>query len=278
MGTANERVAIVTGASSGIGAATVRRLFAAGWRVTLTARRQDRLVALAHELDPGGERLLPLGGDVTVPADRERWVEQTMACWQRIDVLVNNAGYARRGPIEQVPVDAVRQNFETNLFALIGLSQLVIPTMRRQGAGRIINIGSVAGRIARPFSSVYDATKHALNAISDGMRSELAPFGIKVVVVQPGFVATDFVPAAEEASADFLRDPGIYGERWTRLNVRIERYRHWAASPDAIARLVERAADARRPRTRYTAPGHAKLLLLARRLLPDRWLDRVLRD
>jgi NAD(P)-dependent dehydrogenase (short-subunit alcohol dehydrogenase family) len=274
----NEQVALVTGASAGIGVAVVRRLLVAGWRVTFTARRGDHLLAVARELDPAGERTLPLAGDVTVAADRERWVSETMARWQRLDLLVNNAGYGRRGPIELVPVEDIRRNFETNLFALIALSQLAIPIMRRQGAGRIINVGSVAGRIARPFSSVYDSTKHALNAISDGMRGELAPSGIKVVVIEPGFIKTEFIAAADRASEAFAKEQGVYAERWRRLEARVDRLRGWAAPPDVIARLVERAATVRRPRPRYSGPKHAKVLLFLRWLLPDRWFDRVFRD
>lgn len=278
MDASNERVAIVTGASAGIGEATVRRLFAAGWRLVLTARREERIVALARELDPAGERTLPLVGDVTVAADRERWIAATMARWNRIDILVNNAGYGRRGPIEITPVDDIRANFETNFFSLIALSQLVIPIMRAQGAGRIINVGSVAGRIARPFSSIYDSTKHALNAISDGMRGELAPFGIKVVVIQPGFIKTEFIPAADRASEAFVQDQGVYSERWRRLEAKVDRLLHWAAPPDVIARLIQRAADARRPNPRYAGPAHAKFLLFLRWLLSDRWFDRALKE
>jgi NADP-dependent 3-hydroxy acid dehydrogenase YdfG len=274
----HEQVAIITGASAGIGEATVRRLFAAGWRITLTGRRSDRLQQLARELDPAGERTLPLAGDVTAAADRERWVSETMARWQRIDILVNNAGYGRRGPVELVPVDDIRRNFETNLFSLIALSQLVIPVMRRQGAGRIINVGSVAGRIARPFSSVYDATKHALNAISDGMRGELAPSGIKVIVIQPGFIKTEFINAADRASEAFAKEQGVYAERWQRQAARVDRLLHWAAPPDVIARLIERAATARRPNPRYAGPAHAKFLLFVRWLLSDRWFDSVVRE
>ena len=116
-----------------------------------------------------------------------------MRAFGRIDGLVNNAGFGQRGPIELVPVESIRQNFETNLFSLIALTQLVIPIMREQGKGRIVNVGSVAGRIARPFSSVYDATKHALEAVTDGLRGEMSPFGIRVSLIQPGFILTEFL-------------------------------------------------------------------------------------
>jgi short-subunit dehydrogenase len=150
------QVVIVTGASSGIGEATVRMLAAAGANVVLVARRRDRLDQLKKEIEQSGARALAIAGDITSPEDRERIVQTTMSEFGQIDVLVNNAGYGQRGPIEMVSVEAIRQNFETNLFSLIGLTQLVIPIMRNQGSGRIVNVSSVAGRIARPLSSVYE--------------------------------------------------------------------------------------------------------------------------
>ena len=155
------QVVIITGASSGIGEETARRLVRGGAKVVIAARRQDRLDALARELDPSGARALAVSGDITSDADRRHLVEATLAKFGRIDGLVNNAGYGTRGPVELVPVDLIRQNFETNLFSLIALTQLVLPIMRERGSGCIVNIGSVAGRIARPMSSIYDSTKHA---------------------------------------------------------------------------------------------------------------------
>ena len=161
------QVVIVTGASSGIGEAVARRLVRAGAKVVISARRPDRLDALARELDPAGASVLAVAGDVTSDTDRRKLVEAAVNKFGRIDALVNNAGYGTRGPVEIVPVDAVRRNFETNLFSLIALTQLVLPAMRERGSGCIVNIGSVAGRIARPLSSIYDSTKHALEAITD---------------------------------------------------------------------------------------------------------------
>ncbi len=270
-------VVLVTGASAGIGEAIVRRLARGGARVAFTARRAERLRDLAAEIDPAGERVLPLPGDITNAADRERWIEAARARWGRIDVLVNNAGYGERGPVEAVSIDRIRRNFETNVFALVALTQLATPVMRDQGGGRIVHIGSVAGRIARPFSSVYDATKHALNALADGMRGELRPFNIDVVVVEPGMILSDFVRAANEASSDFVSDPGIYAERWAKCERGFDRVRRLAGEPDDIARAVERALRARRPRSRYAAPLHARAALFLRWLLPDRLFDALFR-
>jgi NADP-dependent 3-hydroxy acid dehydrogenase YdfG len=183
METLQSPVVVITGASSGIGEATSRRLFGSGFRVVLAARRAERLQSLKTELEPASQmassaavspRILTVSADITAKDDRERLVSETMRVFSRIDGLVNSAGFGQRGHIELVSVEDIRKNFETNLFSLIALTQLVIPIMRKQGKGRIVNVGSVAGRIARPFSSVYDATKHALEAVTDGLRGDVA--------------------------------------------------------------------------------------------------------
>jgi len=273
----NQQTVLITGASSGIGEATVRRLVRAGANVALAARRADRLSLLCAEIDPTGKQTVALAGDITNEADRKRWVETTLQRFGRIDTLVNNAGYGQRGPIEQVPLEAIRKNFETNVFSLLGLTQLVAPIMRAQGEGRIINIGSVAGRIARAMSSVYDATKHAVEAFNDGLRGELKPFGIDVVLVRPGFILTEFIDAADLVSKDVVAHPGAYAKFAQSFQGGARKLRGIAGKPDDIARLVERAASARRPKTHYAAPKHAKLLLLLKWALPVRLLDWIVR-
>ena len=271
------QVVIVTGASSGIGEATARRLARGGASLMLAARRMDRLEALARELDPTGKRVGALATDITNDADRRRLVEETLRRFGRIDALVNNAGYGTRGPLEQVPVELIRRNYETNVFSLIALTQLVVPHLRGRGAGRIINIGSVAGRIARPLSSVYDSTKHALEAITDGLRGELAPFGIDVVLIRPGFILTEFVVAANAASAPVIENAGPYAPYLEGFSAVYSWAQKIAGKPDDIARLVERALTARKPAPRYAAPMHAKFLLLLKWLLPARVIDRMVR-
>src|SRR5499427_6321657 len=204
------QVVIITGASAGIGEQAARRLARGGARVVISARRRDRLDSLEQEIRAAGGKALAVAADVTSADDRARLVDLTVRTFGRIDGLVNNAGYGVRGPIEIVPLEDIRRNFETNVFSLIGLSQLVIPIMRKQRSGRIINISSVAGRIARPLSSVYDSTKHALEALSDGMRGELAPFGIKVVVVEPGFILTEFLDVSNAVSRAATEQDGPY--------------------------------------------------------------------
>lgn len=276
MGKLNGQVAIVTGASAGIGEATSRWLAREGAHVVMVARRKERLETLKQEIEQAGGRSLALAGDVTSPDDRARIVQETLSALGRIDALVNNAGYGQRGPIELVPIDAIRQNFETNLFSLIALTQLVIPIMRKQQSGRIINISSVAGRVARPLSSIYDATKHALEAISDGLRGELAPFGIKVVVIEPGFIITEFLGVANERARDVIEQDSPYKPFFEGFAEGYKRIRKMAGKPDDIAALVVKAMTLDRPRYRYAAPRHARLAIAAKRWLPERFFDSVM--
>jgi len=271
------QVVIITGASSGIGEATARRLARGGAQVVISARRQKRLDALARELDPSGARVLAVAGDVTSDADRRRLVESTLAKFSRIDGLVNNAGYGTRGPLEIVPVEAIRRNFETNVFSLVALTQLVLPTMRAQGSGCIVNIGSVAGRIARPLSSIYDSTKHALEALTDGLRGELEPFGVRVSLIRPGYIVTEFVSAADAVSDEFLAQAGPYKPFLAGFRVGYQKLRRIAGKPDDIARCVETALTSENPAPRYDAPLHAKLFLFLKWILPNRLFARVVR-
>ena len=259
----SQQVIIVTGASSGIGEATARRL--------------DRRVALARELDPTGAKVLAVAGDVTKAVDRQALVDATLAKFGRIDGLVNNAGYGTRGPVELVPVELIRQNYETNIFSLIALTQLVLPAMRERGSGCIVNIGSVAGRIARPLSSIYDSTKHALEALTDGLRGELKPFGVRVTLVRPGFIVTEFIEAANAVSAGVLENAGPYAPYYKGYHAGTQKLRRFAGEPDDIARLVEQALASDNPAPRYNGPFHARIFLFLKWILPDRCLAYFVR-
>jgi NAD(P)-dependent dehydrogenase (short-subunit alcohol dehydrogenase family) len=271
------QVVIITGASSGIGEATARRLARGGAKVVLAARRAERLETLARAVDPSGAGVLAVAGDVTDPADRQALVDAALKKFGRIDALVNNAGYGTRGPVELVPVDAIRRNFETNVFSLIALTQLVLPHLRAQGSGCIVNIGSVAGRIARPLSSIYDSTKHALEAITDGLRGELKPFGVRVTLIRPGFILTEFIEAANKASDEYTENAGPYTPFLASSRAGVQKLRRWAGEPDDIALLVEQAIVSDNPAPRYNGPFHAKIFLLLKWLLPDRTLAYVVR-
>ncbi len=271
------QVVVITGASSGIGEATARRLARAGSKLVLAARRLDRLEALARELDPTGASILAVPGDITDDTDRRRLVAEALKKFGRIDALVNNAGYGTRGALEMVPVDAIRSNFETNVFSLLALTQLAVPQMRERGSGCIVNIGSVAGRIARPLSSIYDATKHALEAFTDGLRGELQPFGVRVTLIRPGFIKTEFIAAADKASDEYLANIGPYAPFWEDSRAGVQKLRRVAGVPDDIAKLVECALRSDNPAPRYSGPFHAKIFLLLKWLLPDRLFEFALR-
>jgi short-subunit dehydrogenase len=272
------QVVIITGASAGIGEETARRLVRGGAKVVITARRQDRLDALACALDATGTSVLAVAGDITSDADRRKLVAAALAKFGRIDGLVNNAGYGTRGPVEIVPVDLIRKNYETNIFSLIALTQLVVPAMRERGSGCIVNIGSVAGKIARPLSSIYDSTKHALEALTDGLRGELKPFGVRVTLIRPGFIMTEFIEAANTASADVIAHAGPYAPYYKGYSAGTKSMRRIAGAPDDIARLVEQALTSDNPAARYNGPFHAKILLLLKWILPDAaiaWITRL---
>ena len=273
----SQRTVIVTGASSGIGEATARRLHRAGANVVLFARREDRLRALCESLDAEGSRLEWVAGDLTSDSDRRRLVDRALARFGRIDGLVNNAGFGQRGPIECVSIEAIRRNFETNVFGLLALTQLVAPHMRERKYGRIVNVGSVAGRIARPMSSIYDATKHALEAFTDGLRGELKPFGIHVALVRPGFIATEFVNAADAASVDVIENPGPYAPFVESFRGGARKLRKVAGKPDQVAKVIEHALGAKYPKSHYAVPGHARVFLAMKWLLPVRAMDWIVR-
>jgi len=276
MGMLDGKVTIITGASAGIGEASARRLAREGSTVVIAARRLDRLNEIKQEIESTGGKALAIECDINSEDDSNRLVDKALKINGRIDALVNNAGYGQRGPIEIVPVEKIRQNFETNLFSLIALTQLVIPAMREQGSGRIVNISSVAGRIARPLSSVYDATKHALEAISDGMRGELAPFGIKVVVIEPGFIITEFLEVASENARPIVEQQSVYSPFFEGFSAGYQRMRRMAGQPEDIADLVVKALTKENPRPRYAAPRHARIFIALKRWIPERIFDYVL--
>jgi len=263
-------VALVTGASSGIGAATARRLARAGFVVYGAARRLDRLAALE------GEGVRPLALDVTDDASMVAAVERVVAEQGRIDVLVNNAGYGSYGAVEDVPQEEARRQIEVNLFGLARLIQLVLPAMRAQGSGRIVNVTSMGGRIATAFGGWYHASKHAVEGLSDSLRQEVAPFGIDVVVIEPGGIRTEWGGIAARTGLAASAD-GPYGERARAAAGMLGNPSAISrgSDPDVVARAIERAVTAKRPRTRYAMGMGAKPILFARRVLPDRAMDAI---
>jgi short-subunit dehydrogenase len=277
MATLKGQTAIITGASAGIGEAIARNLARADATVVITARRQERLDTLKKEIEQSGGQAIAIAGDINSADHRQHLLKETLKATGRIDALINNAGYGQRGPVELVPMDAIRQNFETNFFSVVDLTQQVIPIMRKQNSGRIVNISSVAGKVSRPFASIYSATKFALEAISDGMRLELAPFGIQVVVIEPGFITTEFSGTANKIAKPIIEQDSPYKPFLSGSAEGDRQIRKMAGTPDEIARLVHLALTADKPKARYAAPGHAKLAIALKRWLPEKMYENLVK-
>ena len=269
---ATSRVVLITGCSSGIGWATAERLAQRGWAVYATARNVEEISPLAER----GCRLLPL--DVTDEDSMRDAVAEVERIEGAVGVLINNAGYSQSGAVEEVPMQKVRRQFETNVFGLVRMCQLVLPGMRRQGFGRIVNLSSMGGKLTFPGAGFYHASKHAVEAISDALRFEVRGFGVEVVVIEPGVIRTGFAQTAVdlmgEGSGPYAGfDAGVAS--MTRENYERGPLAALGGGPEAVAETIERAVSAARPRARYTVTPSAKLLILARRLLPDRVWDAV---
>ncbi len=282
-------VILITGCSSGIGRAAALHLGALGHTVVATARR----VADLADLAAAGCRTLPL--DVTDERSMRAAVDAVEALHGRIDVLINNAGYSQSGAVESVPLARTRAQFETNVFGPLGLTQLVLPGMRRRGAGRIINVSSMGGRLVFPGGGVYHASKYAVEALSDALRYELRPFGIAVVLIEPGLIKTNFAATVGAELSSLAGDAGTIGApagdaatvyaafndvvaRGTAAAYERGPMARMAGEPIDVARVIARAMVASRPRARYTVAASATFFLTLRRWLGDAGWDWFLRS
>jgi NAD(P)-dependent dehydrogenase (short-subunit alcohol dehydrogenase family) len=240
-----------------------------GYVVYGLARRVDRMAGL----DQLGVRTLAV--DVTDEQATAAAIEQIVAEQGRIDVLVNNAGYGSYGAVEDVPLSEARYQLEVNLFGLARLIQLVLPHMRRQGSGRIINISSIGGKIYEPLGAWYHAAKFAVEGLSDSLRVELRPFGIDVVIIEPGAIHTEW----GAISAQKLRQSSAgtaYQNQAATMAAVLESFSALASPPSVIADTIARAATAVRPRSRYVAGRGARTIITARQLLPDWAFDALI--
>jgi NAD(P)-dependent dehydrogenase (short-subunit alcohol dehydrogenase family) len=279
------KAVLITGCSSGIGEATARRLAGRGWIVYASARRLESIEPLAA----AGCELLQL--DVTDEQSMRAGVEKVERAHGAVGVLVNNAGYSQGGAIEQVPLEAVRRQFETNVFGAIALIQLVLPGMRTQHWGKIVNVGSMGGRLTFPGGGLYHATKYSLEAISDALRFEVKGFGVDIVLVEPGLITSDFVKTAvatvSEAAAAGADDSADGGDPYKHFNVKLAAMttgvyespiRHLGGGPDVVAKAIEKAISRRKAPARMLLTPSAHLTVLQRKLLPDRLWDAVMRS
>jgi NAD(P)-dependent dehydrogenase (short-subunit alcohol dehydrogenase family) len=268
------RAVLVTGCSSGIGRATALALVQAGLPTWASARRIEDL----RELDQAGCRVLEL--DVTDEQSRIAAVRHVEAEHGAVGVLVNNAGHGGGGPVEEVPLSLVRETFETNVFGLIGLCQLVLPGMRAQRSGTIVNLGSAAGLVTPPTGCPYAMTKYALESLCDALRLETAPFGVRVVLIEPGAVRTEFLANSAlnnpEGSGVGVYD--LFKANVEKMTARAHREgARGVLTAEDVAAVIVKAITARRPKARYKVGSQASVAPAARRLLGDRGWDAAMR-
>jgi NAD(P)-dependent dehydrogenase (short-subunit alcohol dehydrogenase family) len=278
MSETTSKAVLVTGCSTGIGRATAQHLESKGWTVYATARRAESIA----DLEAAGCRTLAL--DVTDEASMQAAVVAVEAEHGAVGVLVNNAGYSQSGAVESVPMEDVRRQFETNVFGLVRMAQLVLPGMRRQGWGKIVNLSSMGANLVFPGGGFYHGTKYAVDAISDALRFEVKGFGIDVIIIQPGLIKTEFGNAAAGSLDDVEHDGGPYGS----FNAAVGEATKGAyesgplgklgGGPETVAKAIERAITARRPKARYRVTPSAHLLIRQRSLMTDRMWDAMMRS
>jgi NAD(P)-dependent dehydrogenase (short-subunit alcohol dehydrogenase family) len=275
MGIEKTRPVLITGCSTGIGRATAERLAEEGYNVHATARRPESIADLAEK----GCKTHAL--DVT----DEQSMESAVAEVEKegpVGGLVNNAGYSQSGAIETIPMESVRRQFETNVFGLMRMCQLVLPGMRGAGSGRIVNLSSMGGKLTFPGGGVYHATKHAVEALSDALRFEVRGFGIDVAIIEPGLIVTDFGETAA-GSLDEVEEHGPYAKFNADVaQVTADAYKggmaRFGAGPEAVAQKISKALSANRPNTRYKVTPSATLIMGMRGLMTDRMWDRFVRS
>jgi short-subunit dehydrogenase len=273
------KAVLITGCSSGIGHATAARLAENGWNVYATARNADKLSELAEQ----GCKTLSL--DVEDEDSMKAGVAEVEEAEGAVGVLINNAGYSQSGAVESVPMDKIRKQFETNVFGLVRMTQLVLPGMRKQGWGRIVNLSSMGGKLVFPGGGYYHATKYAVEAISDALRYEVKGFGVDVVLIEPGLIVTNFGGTAAGSIGNGSGDGD--SDAYEKFNKAVGKatagiYEGPAAKlggpPEAVAKVIDKAISSKRPRPRYTVTPSAKLLMAQRRLVSDRMWDRMMRS
>lgn len=262
--------ALVTGASSGMGKVIATLLLKQGFAVVAAARRTDQMA----DLKQLGATVIPL--DVSKEESITSAIAEIDAKFGGVDVLVNNAGFGLYGAVEDVPLADARYQFEVNLFGVARLTQLLLPAMRKKGAGRIINITSMGGKIYTPLGAWYHASKHALEGWSDCLRLELADQGIRVVVIEPGVIRTEFGSVVSRSLRKYLPTTAYPKLTQAMANSTDKFVRDGAGSPpEVIANEVLKAIKARRPKTRYVAGQYAKMTLFIRKWFGDRFYDRM---
>lgn len=270
---AEGQTVLVTGATSGIGRATALALARCGYRVIASGRRRDELDKLAGEAE-----LRTMQLDVTDDSALEQVSDRLaqLGAAGGIDILVNNAGFGRLAPMEHVSIEDLEQQFATNVFGLVRLTQRLLPGLKKKGGGKIINVSSVVGRLSLPLQGIYCATKHAVEALSDAWRVELRPFGISVVLVEPGAIATNFGPTVLAHKQHYHSLGSDYRAAIDNYEKLLNKTYSGAPGPERVARTIVRVCAKRRPRARYVVPWSNRLAICAYKHTPTRWVDALL--
>ena len=274
----SEQVVLITGASAGIGAALAQLLAQRfiGIRLVLAARNVEKLEAIATLCRFAGAEVLVHPTDLEKIEQVEALAQAAIAQFGRVDALVNNAGYGQMGPVELIPHQAAKRQIDVNLMGPLALIRALVPTMRDSGGGRIINISSLGGRLAFPFGGLYSASKFALEGLSDALRMELAPFNIKVSVIEPGPVSTDFFVVAAQAVEETVAAPENtpYRAAFEKLKALEKQTSSRAWTGERVAEVIVQALTDRNPRPRYIAATSGKFLLfMMTKVLPTRVVD-----
>jgi short-subunit dehydrogenase len=272
----NGKTILITGATKGIGRHAALYLARKGHRVIATGRDEAALATLRDEAQ--GTTLETLRLDVTdaasIAAAKAEVDRRTDG--RGLDALVNNAGYGIAVPLEMIDDADLRAQFDTNVFGLVAVTRAFLPQMRERGEGRVVNVSSVGGRITLPFFGAYNATKYAVESMSDALRLEMAPFGVHVVLIEPGVIESEF----SKTSFDLLGKYRASASPYSFVLERAERIKQQsdatAVGPECVARAMERAITARRPAARYVAPARTRALLAMKALLPTRWMDAMM--
>ncbi len=266
-----KKVALITGASSGIGEVTAHKFLKAGLIVYGGARRVEKMKGI----EKAGANILAL--DLTVDESMEKVVNQIIEEQGKIDILINNAGYGSYGALEDVPIAEAKRQFEVNVFGLMRLTQLVLPGMRTQESGKIINITSVGGKMFSPIGGWYHATKHAVEVLSDVLRNEVSQFGIDVIVIEPGGVNTEWAGIAQKSALKYS-EHSAYSKMAKIVATMDSNNTIQFIEPEDIADTIYRSISAKNPKTRYVKGKGVKPLLFLKWLLPDKRFDKILQS
>jgi len=268
---------LVTGATSGIGLATSLLLALEGCDVIATGRSEEKLAHVANVAEQANVTIRRVLLDVTDEHSIAKMKDEvlTLTGGYGVDILVNNAGYAEGGALEDIPLERLKMQFDTNVFGLVAVTQAIVPYMRMRGQGKVINISSVLGKVSIPLLGAYSATKHAVEAISDALRVELSQFGIQVVTIAPGSIQTNFGDTVSGTVSGWASKDSPYYPFYEKFLK--DRKSGRGAEPIVIAKVILHAIQSSRPKTRYAVPMDSKAMPVLKAVLPTKTIDKIMR-